>query len=55
MGGSPDMTYQLKSQDITPPPVDPARQRSVAKDGAAAVAMIVITAGLITLILSQVI
>lgn len=49
------MTYQLKDQDVTPPPVDPAVKRSVARDGLAAVAMVALTFGLIVLILSQVI
>jgi len=44
------MTYQLKDQDVTPPPPDPELQRSVTRDAAAAVAMIVLTAGLIALI-----
>ncbi len=46
------MTYQLKDQDITPPPLDPALRRSVAGDAAAAVAMIVLTAGLIVMIVA---
>ena len=45
------MTYQLKDQDTTPPPRDPALQRSVARDGAAAVAIALLTAGLIALII----
>ena len=46
------MTYQLKDQDITPPPVDPALRRSATRDAAAAVAMIVLTAGLIALVVT---
>ncbi|MEN9504901.1 MAG: hypothetical protein RI958_827 [Actinomycetota bacterium] len=46
------MAYQLKDQDITPPPVDPKLRRSVTADAAAAVAMIVITAGLIAMIIA---
>ncbi len=48
-----DMTYQLKDQDVTPPPVDPALQRSVTRDAVAAVVMIVLTAGLIALIVAM--
>lgn len=46
------MPYQLKDQDITPPDPDAVAQRSVARDGLAAVAMIVLTAGLIALIVA---
>lgn len=46
------MAYQLKDQDVTPPPLDPALKRSVAADAAAAVAMIILTAGLIALIVA---
>jgi hypothetical protein len=46
------MTYQLKDQDITPPPLDPALRRSVTRDAVAAVAMIALTAGLIVLIVA---
>lgn len=49
------MTYQLKDQDVTPPPPDPANRRSIAADGLAAVTMALATIGLIALILSQVI
>ncbi len=49
------MVYQLKDQDVTPPVPDPADQRSVAADGVAAVAIALVTLGLIVLILSQVI
>jgi len=49
------MVYQLKDQDVTPPPPDPDDSRSVAADGIAAVVMAVATLGLIALILSQVI
>jgi hypothetical protein len=45
------MTYQLKDQDVTPPPPDPAAQRSIARDGAAAVAVLLLTVGLIALII----
>ncbi len=46
------MTYQLKDQDVTPPPLDPSLQRSVTRDAAAAVVMMVLTAGLIALIVA---
>lgn len=46
------MTYQLKDQNITPPPLDPALQRSVRGDAVAAVAMIVLTAALIVSIVA---
>lgn len=46
------MPYQLKDQDITPPAPDTVAQRSVARDGLAAVAMVVLTAGLIALIVA---
>ena len=49
------MAYQLKDQDVTPPVVDPETKRSVASDGVAAVAMVLLTAALITLILIQII
>jgi len=49
------MTYQLKDQDTTPPPRDPANQRSIAADGLAAVTMALAALGLIALVLSQVI
>lgn len=50
------MVYQLKDQDVTPPPApDPNERRSVAADGIAAVVMALATLGLIVLILSQVI
>lgn len=49
------MTYQLKDQDVTPPPPDPANQRSAARDGLAAVAMVLATLGLIALLVSQVV
>ena len=45
------MVYQLKDQDVTPPPLDPAHRRSAARDGAAAVAMALLTIGLIALII----
>lgn len=44
------MVYQLKEQDVTPPPPDPELQRSIKKDGIAAVAMLLLTGGLIALI-----
>lgn len=44
------MSYQLKDQDVTPPVPDPADLRSLQRDGAAAVAMVVLTAALIALI-----
>jgi hypothetical protein len=46
------MTYQLKDQDVTPPPLDPSLRRSVTRDAAAAVVMMLLTAGLITLIIA---
>ena len=46
------MVYQLKDQDVTPPPPDPGLQRSMRNDGLAAVAMMVLTAGLIALIVA---
>lgn len=46
------MPYQLKDQDTTPPTPDPTAERSIARDGFAAVAMIVLTAGLIALIIA---
>jgi hypothetical protein len=49
------MVYQLKDQDVTPPPPDPVNQRAVAHDGAAALAIVFATIGLIALVLSQVI
>lgn len=49
------MAYQLKNQDITPPPPDQVEQRSTAGDGIAALVIVLMTAGLIALILFQVI
>ena len=49
------MVYQLKDQDVTPPPPDPTNQRSVAADGLAAVVMVLMSIGLIVLVLSQVV
>lgn len=50
------MTYQLKDQDVTPPPEpDPDGQRSVVADGLAAVVMVFAALGMIVLVLSQVI
>lgn len=45
------MVYQLKEQDVTPPPPDPNELRSVKRDAAAALAVAVLTAGLIALII----
>jgi len=45
------MVYQLKEQDVTPPPPDPELQKSVQRDGIAAVAIMLLTAGLIALII----
>lgn len=53
--GVPDMAYQLKDQDVTPPAPHEVNQRSVAADGIAALVMVLAAIGLITLILSQVI
>ncbi len=47
--------YQLKDQNITPPAPDPTDQRSVAADGLAALAMVLLAIGLIVLVLTQVI
>jgi len=49
------MAYQLKDQDVTPPPPEKVDPRSAARDGLAAVAMVLATAALITLVLTQVI
>jgi hypothetical protein len=49
------MAYQLKDQDVTPPQVGAATERSVAADGLAAVAILLITIGLITLVILQVV
>lgn len=46
------MSYQIKDQDVTPPPVDPSRQRSAKGDAAAAVAMIFLSAALIAAIIA---
>jgi hypothetical protein len=46
------MTYQLKDQDITPPPLDPELRASVSRDAVAAVVMMLLTAGLIALIIA---
>jgi hypothetical protein len=48
--GGTHVVYQLKEQDVTPPPPDPEAQRSATRDAVAAVAMAVLTAGLIALI-----
>lgn len=49
------MVYQLKDQDVTPPPPDPANQHSVAADGLAAVVMVLMSIALIALVLIQVV
>jgi hypothetical protein len=49
------MVYQLKDQDVTPPPAGAAEKRSIASDGLAAVAILLVTIGLITLLISQVV
>lgn len=49
------MPYQLKDQDTTPPQPALADARSVTRDGLAAVAMVVLTAGLIALLIVQVV
>ena len=46
------MTYQIKDQNVTPPPRDPSLQRSARGDAAAAVAMMVLSAGLIAMIIA---
>jgi hypothetical protein len=46
------MTYQIKDQNITPPPVDPELQSSVRRDAIAAVVMVVLTAALIVSIVA---
>lgn len=53
--GVPNMAYQLKDQDVTPPQVGAADKRSVAADGLAAVAILLTTIGLITLVILQVV
>lgn len=49
------MAYQLKSESITPPAPDQVEQRSVARDGFAALVMVLMTAGLIALLVSQIV
>lgn len=49
------MAYQLKNEDIMPPPPDQVEQRSVARDGVAALVMVVLTVGLIALLVSQIV
>lgn len=49
------MAYQLKNESIAPPAPDEVEQRSVARDGFAAIVMIVMTIGLIALLVSQVV
>ena len=46
------MAYQIKDQNVTPPPPDPAEQRSVRSDAFASVAMIFIALGLIVMIIA---
>lgn len=46
------MTYQIKDQDVTPPPLDPELQRSVRRDAIASVAMIILSAALIVSIVA---
>lgn len=48
------MAYQLKNQDVTPPPPDPALQRSVARDGIAAVMIVVVSAVLVVMAIALV-
>ncbi len=43
------MVYQLKHEDLTPPPPDPQLQRSVARDGIAATAIVVLAAVLVVM------
>jgi hypothetical protein len=49
------MVYQLKDQDVTPPSPDQVDPRSAARDGLAALAMVLASIGMIALVLSQVI
>ncbi|MFT7326934.1 MAG: hypothetical protein ACI88S_001358 [Ilumatobacter sp.] len=49
------MAYQLKNEDIIPPALDQVEQRSAARDGGAALVMVLMTIGLIALIVSQVV
>lgn len=49
------MVYQLKNEDITPPVPDQVEQRSAARDGVAALVMVLMTIGLIALLVSQVV
>lgn len=42
-----NMPYQLKDQDTTPPPVDPALKRAASGDAIAATLVVLLTAGLI--------
>ena len=46
------MTYQIKDQNVTPPPVDPSRQQSARRDAAGAVAMMFLSAALIACIIA---
>lgn len=46
------MTYQIKDQNVTPPPPDPSRRQSASRDAAGAVAMIFLTAALIASIIA---
>ncbi len=49
------MAYQLKHESITPPPPDQVEQHSAARDGVAAIVMVLMTLGLIALLVSQVV
>jgi hypothetical protein len=46
------MTYQIKDQNVTPPPPDPQLQAEVRRDALAGVVMIVVTLGLIAMIVA---
>ena len=49
------MAYQLKNEDITPPAPDQVEQRSAARDGAAALVMVLMSVSLIALLVIQVV
>ncbi len=49
------MAYQLKNESITPPAAHQIEQRSVARDGVAAVVMVLMSVALIALIVIQVV
>jgi hypothetical protein len=53
--GVSKMAYQLKNESITPPAPDQVEQRSVARDGFAAIVMVLMTVALIALLVSQVV